>query len=158
MDCKDPLDEGLAGVNWAPARRRPDTIKHDGRTGHFMPCEIGNYLDVQIMLRLLLCSQHYFFGVNLMAKIWELLDKAYVLINTGHINQARFIIEQILSRDPQNIEAWEVYIGTFDSASDLERLKDSVDSIWESQVREKDYLNANRKYILRRLDERIGSL
>lgn len=93
-----------------------------------------------------------------MAKVWELLDKAYLLINAGHVSQARFIVEQIISRDPQNIEAWAVYIGTFDTDSELENLKDVVESIWESRVQEKDYLNANRRYILRRIDERIVSL
>lgn len=94
----------------------------------------------------------------IMAKIWELLDKAYILINAGYVYQARFIIDQIIARDPQNIEAWEVYIGTFDAPSDLEELKDSVESIWSTRVQEKDYLNANRRYILRRINERIASL
>jgi hypothetical protein len=94
----------------------------------------------------------------MMAKVWELLDKAYFLINAGYIYQARFIIDQIIARDPQNIEAWEVYIGTFDAAADLEELKDAVESIWNAKVLEKDYLNANRRYILRRINERIASL
>ena len=93
-----------------------------------------------------------------MARVWELLDKAYLLINAGHVHQARFVINQIISRDPQNIEAWEVYISTFDTASDLEKLKDVVESLWESRVQDKDYLNANRRYILRRVDERITGL
>lgn len=93
-----------------------------------------------------------------MAKVWELLDKAYFLINAGHVYQARFIIDQIIARDPQNIEAWDVYIGTFDTPSDLEQLKDSVESIWNARVLEKDYLNANRRYILRRINDRIASL
>jgi len=93
-----------------------------------------------------------------MTKVWELLDKAYLLINAGHMYQARHIIEKIISRDPQNIEAWNVYISTFDDRSDLEDLKDMVESIWESMVREKDYLRANRNHILRRVNERIASL
>jgi hypothetical protein len=93
-----------------------------------------------------------------MAKVWELLDKAYILINAGYAYQARYIIDQIIARDPQNIEAWEVYISTFDAASDLEELKGAVESIWNARVLEKDYLNANRRYILRRINERIANL
>ena len=93
-----------------------------------------------------------------MAKTWELLDKVYLLINTGHIYQARSIINQIIARDPQNIEAWDVYIGTFNTIDDLEELKDAVESIWECRVQEGDYLNANRRYILRRIDDRIAAL
>ena len=93
-----------------------------------------------------------------MSRVWELLDKAYLLIGAGHVYQARFIIEQIISRDPQNIEAWEIYINTFNTTSDLEKLKDVVELVWESKVRGKDYLEANRSYILRRVNERIASL
>jgi len=93
-----------------------------------------------------------------MARVWELLDKAYVLINAGYPYRARVIINKILALDPQNIEAWDVYISTFDSASDLETLKDSVETIWVSKVRGKDFLNANRRYILRRINEKISSL
>lgn len=93
-----------------------------------------------------------------MARVWELLDKAYLLINAGYPYQARTIVNQILTRDPQNIEAWEVYITTYTTTSDLENLKDLVELLWKSKVRGKDYLNANRSYILRRINERIASL
>lgn len=93
-----------------------------------------------------------------MARAWELLDKAYLLINAGYPRQARSIINQILTRDPQNIEAWEVYIATYNTPADLESLKEAVESIWKSKVRGGDYLNANRRYILRRINERIASL
>lgn len=93
-----------------------------------------------------------------MARVWELIDKAYLLINAGYPYRARTIINKILMHDPQNIEAWDIYISTYDSASDLEALKDSVESIWISKVRGKDYLNANRRYILRRINEKISNL
>lgn len=93
-----------------------------------------------------------------MARVWELLDKAYLLIDAGYPHQARTILNQILARDPQNIEAWEVYITTCTTTSDLENLKDAVDSIWKSKVRGKDYLNANRRYVLRRIEDRIASM
>jgi len=93
-----------------------------------------------------------------MARAWELLDKAYLLINAGYPNQARAILNQILARDPQNIEAWEVYINTCETSLDLEKLKDAVELIWRSKVRGKDYLNANHRYIMRRINERITSL
>jgi len=35
-----------------------------------------------------------------MAKVWELLDKAYILINAGYAYQARYIIDQIIARTP----------------------------------------------------------
>ena len=93
-----------------------------------------------------------------MARVWELLDKAYLLLDAGYPNQARAILNQILARDPQNIEAWEVYINTCETTSDLEQLKNVVELTWRSKVRGKDYLNANRRYIMRRINERITTL
>ncbi len=93
-----------------------------------------------------------------MAKAWELLDKAYILLNTGHVPQAQFIINKIITHNPQNIEAWELYISTVETTSELENLKDTVESIWESGAQAMDYLDANRRYILRRINERINTL
>ena len=93
-----------------------------------------------------------------MAKVWELLDKAYLLVNAGYLRQAQLIVDRIISRDPQNIEAWDILIRTYSTVSDLEELKRGVDVIWTSRVRGKDYLNANRRYILRRINERIANL
>jgi len=93
-----------------------------------------------------------------MAKVWELLDKAYLLVNAGYLRQAQLIVDRIISRDPQNIEAWDILIRTYSTVSDLEELKRGVDVIWISRVRGNDYLNANRRYILRRINERITSL
>lgn len=93
-----------------------------------------------------------------MARVWELIDKAYLLFNAGYMYQARSIVDRIIARDPQNVEAWDICINTYDSASDLEGLKGAVEAIWESRVRGKDYLNANRRYILRRINQRISKL
>ena len=93
-----------------------------------------------------------------MARVWELLDKAYLLVNAGYLHQAQLIVERIITRDPQNIEAWDILIRTYNTIPDLEELKGGVDVIWKSRVRGKDYLNANRRYILRRINERIASL
>ena len=93
-----------------------------------------------------------------MARVWELLDKAYLLVNAGYLRQARLIVDRIITSDPQNIEAWDILIRTYSTVSDLEELKGGVDVIWKSRVRGKDYLNANRRYILRRINERIASL
>jgi hypothetical protein len=93
-----------------------------------------------------------------MAKAWELLDKAYTLVNAGYVSQAQYIIHKIITHNPQNIEAWELYISTVDTTSELEQLKGSVESIWDAGAQEMDYLDANRRYILRRIDDRIESL
>jgi len=92
-----------------------------------------------------------------MAKIWEMLDAAYVLINSGFLPQARSIIEKILCLDPQNIEVWEAYLNTFEYASDLETAKEMVNLLWDKKVKD-DYLDANRKYVLRRINERMSGL
>ena len=93
-----------------------------------------------------------------MPKTWEIFDKANLLIKAGYANQARTLIEEIILREPQNIEAWEMYICMFNDRSELENLKKKIFRIWKSCVRDKDYLMANRTYILRYLDKRIENL
>ena len=93
-----------------------------------------------------------------MPKVWELLDKAYAFIDTGDKKSAQDFIEEALSHDLQNIVAWEAYISTRSTRSELEGLKEMVQVIWESHVRDQDFLMANKRYILRRLDERINNL
>jgi hypothetical protein len=74
------------------------------------------------------------------------------------VPQAQFIIHTIIMHNPQNIEAWELYISTVDDPSKLQELKDTVESLWEAGAHAKDYLDANRRFILRRINERIESL
>ena len=93
-----------------------------------------------------------------MPKVWELLDKAYALMDSGDKNSAQDLIEEALSHDLQNIVAWEAYMGTRNTRAELEGLKGMVQAIWASHVRDQDFLMANQRYILRRLDERINSL
>ena len=93
-----------------------------------------------------------------MPKVWELLDKAYSFIDSGDKKSAQNLIEEALSHDLQNIVAWEAYICTLTTRPELEGLKGMVQAIWESHVRDQDFLMANKRYLLRRLDERINNL
>jgi len=93
-----------------------------------------------------------------MPKVWELLDRAYAFMDSGDKKSAQGLIEEALSHDLQNIVAWEAYISTRNTRSELEGLKEMVHAIWESHVRDQDFLMANKRYILRRLDERINNL
>ncbi|MCJ7432478.1 MAG: hypothetical protein MUO77_03230 [Anaerolineales bacterium] len=93
-----------------------------------------------------------------MPKVWELLDRAHMCKESGDKGSAQNLIEEALSHDLQNIVAWEAYIDTLNTQPELERLKDMVHFIWASHVRDQDFLNANKRYLLRRLDERMNSL
>jgi hypothetical protein len=93
-----------------------------------------------------------------MAKTWEMFDKVYLLIKAGYSDQARTLIEEILAREPQNIEAWEVYINTYASRPEFESLKKKVYKVWKMYVRDQDFMMANREYILRYLDRKIAGL
>jgi hypothetical protein len=93
-----------------------------------------------------------------MPKVWELLDDASALLVSGHKESAQNLVEEALSYDLQNIVAWEAYISTLSTRSEIEKLKEVVHAIWESHVRDQDFLMANRRYILRRLDEHMENL
>ena len=93
-----------------------------------------------------------------MPKTWELLDRASLLMTYGDKEGAQNLVEEALSHDLQNIVAWEAYIDTINTRSEAERIKEFVQVIWETHVRDRDFLMANRRYILRRLDEQIKKM
>ncbi|MHB8778134.1 MAG: hypothetical protein ACYC6R_10280 [Anaerolineales bacterium] len=93
-----------------------------------------------------------------MAKLWELLDQAYYFIGTNHYADAKNILDQILHTDPQNVDAWDAYIRICTTQSDLEGLRNYIDNIWSTRVRDQDYLHAKQRFVLRRLDEKMNSL
>ena len=93
-----------------------------------------------------------------MAKIWELLDKAYYHINKAHHTEAQGILDQVISADPKNMDAWDAYIHICNTQNDLENLRNRIFTVWDSKVRDQDYLLATQRFVLHRLEEKINSL
>jgi len=93
-----------------------------------------------------------------MAKLWELLDEAYYFINKNHYYEAQGILDKVLSADPQNVEAWDAYINTCKTEHDFELLRSHILDIWQTRVRNNDYLLATQRFVLQRLDEKMNSL
>jgi hypothetical protein len=93
-----------------------------------------------------------------MAKIWELLDQAYYYINKNHRTEAQYILDQVLSADPQNMDAWDAYIHICETQDDLADLRNHIVNVWDSEVRDRDYLFATQRFVLQRLDEKMNSL
>jgi hypothetical protein len=93
-----------------------------------------------------------------MTKTWELLDKAYYLIDQKRYADAQFILDQILHLDPQNLDAWDAYVYISTTRRDLEGLRNYVVSIWETHVRDQDYLFATQRFVLQRVDKKMSSL
>ncbi len=93
-----------------------------------------------------------------MAKIWELLDQTYYFIGKKRYAEAQSILDQILYSDPQNVDAWDAYIRICTTRRDLESLKGYIANVWETRVRDQDYLQATQRFILQRVDEKISSM
>ena len=93
-----------------------------------------------------------------MAKIWELLDQAYYFIGMKRYSEAQSILDQILYTDPQNVEAWDAYMRICTTRRDLEVLKHYIAKVWDTRVRDQDYLHAKERFILQRVDERMSSM
>lgn len=93
-----------------------------------------------------------------MAKLWELLDRAYYYIDKNRFSEAQHILDEILLVDPQNMDAWVAYITISNTHHDLNRLRNHILKIWDSGVRDQDFLLATRRFVLNRLDEKINSL
>jgi hypothetical protein len=92
-----------------------------------------------------------------MAKVWELLDQTYYFIGKKKYREAQSILDKILYMDPQNVDAWDAYIRICSTPNDLEKLRGYIAQVWETRVRDQDYLQATQRYILQRVDEKMGS-
>ena len=93
-----------------------------------------------------------------MAKIWELLDQTYSYIGKKRYAEAQSVLDKILYADPQNVEAWDAYIHICTTRRDLEGLKNYIARVWETRVRDEDYLQATQRFILQRVDEKMSRL
>ena len=93
-----------------------------------------------------------------MAKLWELLDQAYYLIGKNRYSEAQDLLDQILYTDPQNVDAWDAYIRICTTRGDLEGLRLNIKKVWETRVRDRDYLQATQRFVLQRLDEKMNAL
>ena len=97
-------------------------------------------------------------GVKIMPKLWEMLDQAYYFINKNRHAEAQYILDQVLSADPQNMDAWDAYIHICNTQDDLEDLRDYIFNVWDREVRDRDYLLATQRFVLQRLEEKMSSL
>ena len=93
-----------------------------------------------------------------MAKVWELLDQTYYYIGKRRYAEAQSILDKILYMDPQNVDAWDAYIRICSTHRDLEKLKSYISTVWETRVRDQDYLQATQRFILQRVEEKMSSL
>lgn len=93
-----------------------------------------------------------------MAKLWEMLDQAYYFIGKNRNTEAQRILDQVLSTDPQNVDAWNAYIRISNSQRELEGLRSHIINVWDAKVRERDYLLATQRFVLQRLEEKMNSL
>ena len=93
-----------------------------------------------------------------MAKLWEMLDQAYYFIGKNRHSEAQRILDQVLSADPQNMDAWNAYIHISNTHRDLEGLRKHIIKVWNSGVRDSDYLLATQRFVLQRLEEKRNSL
>jgi predicted Zn-dependent protease len=93
-----------------------------------------------------------------MAKIWELLDQANLLIRVRHFQEAQLILDEILRLEPQNMDAWDAYMRMCSTHGDFEGLKNHIRTIWATRVRDDDYLQAMQRFLLQRVDDRMQSV
>ena len=93
-----------------------------------------------------------------MVKLWALLDQAHHYIDEKRYEDARDVLEKIINHDPQNVDAWNTYISITTTQRGLEKLRDLIKYIWTTRVKDNDYLFANQRFVLQRLDDKIDSL
>jgi hypothetical protein len=94
----------------------------------------------------------------IMARVWELMDQIYRLIGQRRNRDAQSLLDEVLRIDPQNMDAWDAYMRICQTRHELEWLKKHIRKVWESRVREEDYMQAKQRFILQRVDERMQGL
>ena len=87
-----------------------------------------------------------------MARIERLLERAYFLIEAGHLYDAAQVLDAVIEDDPHNIEAWELYVQISDSRSSLEALAERVRRNRDLTSAEKKEILVYQKYILDHLE------
>jgi len=93
-----------------------------------------------------------------MAKPWELLDRTYSCISMHRYDDARELLEKIIDQDPQNVDAWNTYINICTTRGALENLRSQIKFIWETRVKDHDYLSAKQRFVLQHLEEKLNDL
>ena len=56
----------------------------------------------------------------------HLLERAYQLIHANQLQNAELVLDAVVRVDPQNVEAWMIYLRICQSQNDLDWLKDRV--------------------------------
>jgi Tfp pilus assembly protein PilF len=131
-----------------------------------MPFKTGKneYIKRELVWMVVQCNTNYDKGSStnkgaaIMTKLWEMLDQAYYYIGKNRPTEAQDILDQVLSADPQNMDAWDAYIHICNTQNDLEGLRNHIVKVWNSEVRDRDYLLATQRFVLQRLEEKMNSL
>ena len=93
-----------------------------------------------------------------MARLERLLDRAYDLIEDGRRADAGPVLDAVVTSDPHNIEAWELYVQISDNRADLDRLARRVRFNRDLTAGEKKEILAYQAYILSHLENRRANV
>jgi hypothetical protein len=93
-----------------------------------------------------------------MTRVYELIDRANILIGRKQLESAMKIINEILCLDPDNLEAWEMYLQVQTTPEGLERAKERVFMTKELCIPDEFGLCAGRYYLIRRIDSKLKNL
>jgi hypothetical protein len=70
----------------------------------------------------------------------HLLERAYQLIDANQFDNAKLVLDAVVRVDPQNVEAWRIYLRIHQNRSDLDWLKERILKTQELSESDKSWL------------------
>jgi hypothetical protein len=91
-----------------------------------------------------------------MTKAARLLQRAYALVDKNRIEDAALVLDAVVEEEPQNIEAWELYLQISATRSELEWLGKRIQSNKELRPEDKKNILGYQRYLIGQLQSKTN--
>jgi hypothetical protein len=91
-----------------------------------------------------------------MPKSSRLLRRAYDLVHDNRIDDAALVLDAVVQEDPQNVEAWELYLQISQTVDELEWLGHRIRTTKQLSAVDREAIMSYQEYLLRGLDAEAG--
>ena len=90
-----------------------------------------------------------------MPRVYELIDRAIILIAHNQLEPALCVINEALRLDPDNLEVWEIYLQIQNTPEGLQLAKERILDTKELCIPDEFGLLAYQGYLFRRIDAKM---
>jgi hypothetical protein len=91
-----------------------------------------------------------------MTKAARLLQRAYALVDKNRIEDAALVLDAVVEEEPQNVEAWELYLQISSTRSELEWLGKRIQSQKDLRPEDKKTILGYQRYLIGQLQSKTN--